>query len=124
MKRVYYPYTAWEDFQSGMYNEDKDGREERIEKAIELLTDPVLCETYMTRVINEWPNACEQTFTNRHNPKSFLGQCACFLYAGVRDNETRYAWGMLTNDQRYMANEIADKVYRVWRSEYEKTARD
>lgn len=49
MKRVYYHYTQWEDFQSGMYNEVKEGREERIQKAIELLTNDELCYKYMKR---------------------------------------------------------------------------
>lgn len=120
MKSVYYHYTAWEDFQSGMYNEVKEGREERIQKALELLRSESLCREYMSRVTSEWRIACEQTFTNRHNPKSFLGQCACFLYGGVRDNETRIAWGLLTEEERYRANAVADEVYKEWRREYEK----
>ena len=120
MKRVYYHYTKWEDFQSGMYNEIKDGREERVQKAIELLTNDELCYTYMKKVSQEWKCACEQTFTNRFNHQAFLGQCACFMYGGVRDNETRMAWGMLTIEQRHKANAIADKVYYEWLDDYEK----
>ena len=122
MKRVYHHYTKWEDFQSGMYDEVKEGREERVQKAVKLLTSDILCYWYMRRVTLEWKHACEQTFTNRHNHRSFLGQCACALYAGVHEDETRKAWGLLTEQQRYRANEIADIVYEKWRAEYEKAA--
>lgn len=121
MKRVYHHYTKWEDFQSGMYNEIKEGREERIEKAIELLTNLELCYKFMKRVSQEWKYACEHTFTNRFNHQAFLGQCACFMYAEVRDNETRKAWWYLTEEQRHAANKVADVVYEEWKVEYEKT---
>lgn len=120
MNRVYYHYTEWEDFQSGMYNEIKEGREERIQKAIELLTDNDLCYRFMKQVTEKWVKACEQTFTNNFNHQAFLGQCACAMYADVRDNETRQAWGMLTDKQRYNANKIADRVFNEWMVQYEK----
>lgn len=120
VKRVYHHYTKWEDFQSGMYNEIKEGRDERIQKAIKCLTDDEICYTYMKKVANNWKYACEHTFTNAFNNQAFLGQCACFMYGGVRDNETRMAWGLLTPEQRYNANGIADRVYKEWVEEYEK----
>ncbi len=124
MKRVWYHYETWEDFQHGMYNEDKEGRQERVEKAIELLTTDDICYEYMKRVSVEWKHAVEQQLTNsRANPQSFLGQTACCLYAGVHEDETREAWGRLTPEQRYNANAIADRVAKEWREEYEKNVR-
>ena len=120
MKHVYYHYETWEDYQHGMYNEEKEGRKERINKAVELLTDEYLCFKFMTKVSNEWKHACEQTFTNNYNHQSFLGQCACCLFAGVHEDETREAWGTLSNEQRYKANAVADKVYKNWMREYQK----
>ena len=121
MKRVYHHYTKWEDYQAGMYNEDKEGREERIQKAVDLLTDKPRLYLYMKRVTVEWPTACEQTFTNHFNHRSFLGQCACCLFAGVHEDETRKAWFRLTEFQRYQANRVADRVFDEWRVQYEKT---
>lgn len=121
MKRIYHHYTTWEDFQHRMYDEVKEGREERIQKAIELLSDEILCYQYMKRVTDEWVHACEQTFTNRFNHRSFLGQCACNIYADVKEDETRKAWWHLTEEQRYKANKVADRVYEEWKVEYEKT---
>ena len=122
MKRIYHHYSKWEDYQSGMYNEIKEGRDLRIKKALELLTNDELCYYYMKKVSVEWKNACEHIFTNRFNHQAFLGQCACAMYADVRDNETKMAWWQLTEEQRYNANRIADIVYNEWMVEYEKTA--
>ena len=122
MKQKYYHYTLWEDFQNGMYDEEKEGRKDRVQKAVFLLTNPELLFKYMTRVANEWTHASEQTFTNPAiNHQAFLGQCACNLYGGVKEDETREAWGMLTNEQRYEANRIADKVFSCWVKKYERS---
>ena len=115
MKQRFYHYTLWEDFQNGMYDEDKDGRQERIRSAIELLTNPRLCYEQMTRVTKEWRYATEQNLTNASiNHQAFLGQTACSIYGGIHEDETREAWGRLTNEQRYKANRIADRVFREW----------
>jgi hypothetical protein len=122
MKQVFYHYTLWEDFQARMYDEDKEGRPERIQKAIQCLTDPAICYEYMTKVVKNWKYATEQNFTNKSiNHQAFLGQCACCLFGGVHEDETREAWGKLTNEQRYKANSIADRVYSEWLVDYEKT---
>ena len=125
MKQKYYPYTMWEDFQHGMYDEVKEGRKQRVLKAAKLLSDPDRLYEYMTRVANEWKYATEQTFTNPSiNHQAFLGQSACNLYAGIKEDETREAWGLLTNEQRYKANSIADKVYENWVKRYERENND
>ena len=124
MKQKYYPYTMWEDFQHGMYDEIKEGRPERVKKAVWLLLNPDLLFDYMTRVANEWKYATEQTFTNPHmNHQAFLGQAACNLYAGINEDETREAWGLLTSTQRRKANQVADEVYNNWITGYERESR-
>jgi hypothetical protein len=40
----------------------------------------------------------------------------------VHEDETRQAWGMLTDDQRKQANRIADMVYREWIDKHEPNA--
>lgn len=121
MEQKFFHYTLWEDFQNGMYNEDKVGRKERIQKAIFLLTTPYICYEQMKRVTKEWKYATLQNLTNpAMNHQAFLGQSACSIYAGIHEDETREAWGFLTNMQRYKANKIADKVYAEWKADYEK----
>lgn len=120
MKQKFYPYTIWEDFKNGMYNEVKEGREERINLAVMLLTDTAQLYKQMRRVTREWKYATEQNLTNSSiNHQAFLGQTACSIWRGVKEDETREAWGRLSNLQRYKANKIADRVYEEWRREYE-----
>lgn len=121
MKQQYYHYTLWEDFQNGMYDEIKDGRQERVKQAAMLLSDTDLLYEQMTRVTHEWKYATEQNMTNASiNHQAFLGQTACNIYQGIKEDETREAWGILTCEQRYKANKVADRVYKEWRERYER----
>ena len=121
MIQKYYHYTMWEDFKAHMYDEDKEGRDDRIGFAVECLQDPDMLGHYMRQVVNEWKYATEQNFTNRSvNHQAFLGQCACCMYAGCHEDETREAWGRLTNEERYRANRVADEVYAEWERKYER----
>lgn len=121
MKQVFYHYTVWEDFQNGMYNEVKEGRKERVQTAVKILSDVELLYKCMKRVTTEWKYATEQELTNPSiNHQAFLGQAACNIHAGVKEDETREAWGYLTNEQRRAANKTADKVDLEWRKEYTK----
>lgn len=121
MKQKFYHYTMWEDFQNGMYDEVKEGRQERVKQAVELLKDTDLLYVQMSRVTKEWKYATEQNFTNASiNHQAFLGQTACNIYAGIKEDETREAWGRLTNEERYKANRVADRVFDEWLHEYEK----
>lgn len=121
MKQRYYHYTKWEDFKHGMYDEDKENRPERVQKAVELLTDLENLYEQMTRVTTEWKYATEQNLTNANiNHQAFLGQTACSIWAGVHEDETREAWGVLTCEQRYKANRVADRVFKEWQARFEK----
>lgn len=121
MKQIWHHYTTWEDFQNGMYDEVKEGRQERIKKAVEILTDTELLYQCMKRVTKEWKFATEQELTNMSiNHQAFLGQAACNIHAGVKEDETREAWGYLTKYQRYAANRIANRVDKEWVMEYER----
>lgn len=115
MKPIYHHYTKWEDFQNGMYDEEKEGRKDRVQKAIEILSSAKLCREAMQMVTSHWRHACEQNLSNDiYGHRAFLGQSACCIYAGVHEDETRQAWGLLTDEQRKQANRIADIVYREW----------
>ena len=119
MKQVFYHYTQWEDYQNGMYNEQKEGRAHRVKLAVCLLSDPVELYKNMKRVTEEWKHATEQVLTDMSvNHQAFLGQAACNIWSGIKEDETREAWGMLTNEQRNKANAIADMVDEEWRRKY------
>lgn len=121
MKQKFYHYTVWEDFIHGMYDEVKENRQERVEKAVYLLSNPSLLYEQMARVTREWKYATEQNLTNNSiNHQAFLGQTACNIWQGVKEDETREAWGILTQEQRYKANKVADRVYKEWVERYER----
>lgn len=119
IEQAFYHYERWEDYQSGMYNQRSDSA--AIQKAIELLSNPLACREYMQKVVSEWKIATEQVLTNpESNGRAWLGQCACFMYGGCHDEETRKAWVMLTPQAQKTANSIADQVIYSWLSEYAK----
>lgn len=119
MKQVWHHYTLWEDYKNGMYDEEKEGRNERVKQAVFLLTNKELLYQNMKKVTKEWKYATEQNLTNMSmNHQAFLGQAACNIWGGIKEDETREAWGLLTNKQRYEANKIADIVDYEWRREY------
>lgn len=121
MQQKYYHYTMWEDFQNRMYDEIKEGREERVQLACKLLSNETLLYEQMTRVTKEWKYATEQNMTNNSiNHQAFLGQTACSIWKGIKEDETREAWGRITSIQRYKANKVADRVYKEWKHRYEK----
>ena len=121
MKQVFYHYTFREDFQNGMYNEVKEGRTERVQQAAEILKDCELLYKCMKRVTQQWKFATEIELTNPSvNHQAFLGQAACNIYAGIKEDETREAWGLLTNEERKNANQVADRVDKEWVTEYMK----
>lgn len=119
MKRIFHHYEKWEDYQNRMYDELKDKRNERIQLALKCLGNKENCFDAMRMVINNWEIACEQNLTNENsNRKAWLGQAACNIFYGVKEDETRQAWGLLEREQRYMANKIADIVIAEWEKRF------
>lgn len=115
MQRIYYRYELWEDYINGMYQECKQGRKERVETAACILGNAELCRKAMEKVVSDWPIATEYNLSNAGvNRKAWLGQAACSCYAGVHEDETREAWGIMTDAQRNMANAIAQEIIVEW----------
>lgn len=120
MQRIFHHYSLWEDFHAGMYDESKDGRAERVKEAARILGTPDICRLAMEKVINEWEKATEFNLSNAEiNRKAWLGQAACSCYAGIHEDETREAWGIMTEEQRIEANRIAATIIKKWVGERE-----
>lgn len=121
MERIYHRYEIWEDYQNGMYNECKEGRSERVFEAARILGTPAICEKAMRKVIKEWKICTEYNLSNVGvNRKAWLGQAACSCYANIHEDETREAWGIMTEEQRITANRIAQHLINKWQQEHEK----
>jgi hypothetical protein len=112
MKRSYYPYTQWEDFNCGMYaNLEKDKEKEAIDRAVELLSNPQELYLLMKRVSLEWVKSTEQNFSDTgSNRRAWLGQAACCIQDKIPEYITRIAWMLLSKDKQDEANDIADRV--------------
>lgn len=115
MERIFHHFSLWEDYHAGMYDENKDGRAERVKKAAEILGTPDTCQKAMEKVIDDWQYATEYNLSNAEiNRKAWLGQAACCVYGGVHEDETREAWGIMTDAQRVEANRIAAQIIKKW----------
>lgn len=92
MRQVFHPYQVWEGYLNGMYDQCRDGRESRVEAARSLLSDAPKLYEAMVRVTDEWVNETEQVLTDMSiSHRSWLGQAACNLATGAKEDETREA---------------------------------
>lgn len=115
MKRIYHNFSKWEDYHHGMYAEDSTGREIRVRLAVTILSNPGMCRRAMNMAVEHWRFAAEYNLSNENvNRRAWLGQAACSLYAGVHEDETREAWGLMKPEQRAKANEIATEIIKEW----------
>lgn len=122
MKKIYEPYWKWEDFQNGMYDLPRPDREDALlAKAAELLRDRWMFKGAVTRLIREWPVAAAVNLTNREsNRRAWIGQAACCLLCNVPEVVTRKAWKSLTDEERRVANRIAEKAIRFYERKNQK----
>lgn len=115
MDRIFHHYSLWEDYHAGMYDECKEGRKERVKEAARILGNPKICRAAMEKVVAEWKFSTEFNLSNAEiNRKAWLGQAACCCYAGIHEDETREAWGLMTDGQRIEANRIASEIIKRW----------
>lgn len=121
MERIFHHFSKWEDYHNGMYAESKNGRKERVLKAAYILGNPTICREAMEKVVSEWEISAECNLSNAEiNRKAWLGQAACSCYAGIHEDETREAWGLLTDEQRKTANAIAIEIIKKWLADRER----
>jgi len=107
IKQIFIPYWEWEDWINGMWNK---GDESRLQDAIEFTGDWQRYGSAMGEVIEAWPRTMLNSLTNPSiNRRAFLGHCAVCFKLGIQESITRQAWGLLTNQQRYDADAIAEK---------------
>lgn len=121
MKRVWHPYTLWEDYINGMWRDVSKGeRAEYLEKAVEFTGDHNLYGSFMRRVIKEWPISCEHNLTSKStNRRAWVGHAAACLALSIPEDITREAWWMLTQVQRDLADAQADVAIAEWERTYE-----
>ena len=116
MTRVYHPYTAWEDFQNKMWDTLPRSEENAmLQRAVQFTGDATLYGSFMLRVIEEWPTACEHNLTNEGmNRLAWIGHAATCLAIQCPEYITRKAWSFLTQQQRDDANAQAENAVQLW----------
>ena len=125
IKRVYIPYTEWEDFKNGMWSKlPSDNEPEMLLRAIEFTGNWNLYGEAMGDVLTAWPKTILNSLTNASiNRRAFLGHCACQFKIGCPEYLTRQAWKELTDRQRFDADSIAQKHIDNWIKNYERENR-
>lgn len=116
MRNSVRPYTEWEDYKAGMYQESSpEHRGQLIAAAALLLADQHKLLAAMRSVTIEWRVASDANLHEYPNNRAWLGQAACCYATGATEDLTRSAWGVLTDQQRVLANAVADQVIDEWR---------
>lgn len=118
IKRVYHPVCDWEEVKHNMYG-SVDNKKVWLKKAIQFTGDHNLYGRFMMRVINEWPISCENALTDMSiNRKAWIGHAAAALAIGCPEDIVREAWGLLTDEQRILANNQAQRAINEWEFNY------
>lgn len=114
LTRVYHPYHLWEEVAAGMWAE-VDNKAEHLERAIKFTGDHLLYGKYMMKVVSEWRYSCENALTDPLlNKRAWVGHAATAMGIGCPEDITRQAWGYLTDEQRFLANQQADRAIKWW----------
>lgn len=116
MKRIWHPYTAWEEVPAGMWRQtDRNERQKLLEAAIEFTGNATRYGKAMMRVIVAWPISCEHNLSDvGQNRRAWIGHAACCLETGCPEDVTREAWGHLSDQQRDAANQKATEAIVAW----------
>ena len=117
-KRIWHPVDKWEEMKSGMWA-DTDNRQNMLQDAIAFTGDHERYGKYMRKVVRSWPISCENALTDYSlNRKAWIGHAACALALGCPEDIVRSAWGMLTDEQRELANRQAANAITIWEQDY------
>lgn len=113
--KLWHPYTAWEDWQAGMWSPSMNAIAE-VQEAARILGDPPVFLSAAQLMLQDWPRAAEQNLTgSRASGRSWVGQATCMHLAGIREESTRRAWWTLTPLEQADANRTADSAIDSWR---------
>lgn len=120
IKQTWTPYWLWEDWLNGMWSKT----EFDMHKCIEFTGNHVKYGEAMKIVIEKWPNTMLNSLTNPSiNKRAFLGHCAASMAIGCPEYITRMAWRELTDEQRFLADKVAQETIDKWKENYINTSK-
>ena len=116
MKRIYHDYRRWEDFKCGMWRRPSvDEYDSLLKTAIDFTGDHIKYGQAMMKVIKKWKYSCEHNLTDMSiNRKAWIGHSACCLELSLPESVVRHAWGLLTDEQRRLANLQAESAIKEY----------
>jgi hypothetical protein len=116
IKRIYHHYLKWEEYHAGMWSKLISSETQQcLDRAIDFTRNTKLYGEWMMKVIEKWPNSCEQNLTEKSmNRKAWIGHAACCLAIGCPEYITRKAWVQLTQEQQDDANARAQMAIDQW----------
>jgi hypothetical protein len=118
LKRVWLPVNTWEEIGSNMWGE-VENRRVFLQRAVIFTGNHRLYGRYMQRVTQEWTNSCLNALTDYNlNRRAWIGHAATALALRCPEDITRQAWGLLTDEQRILANRQADRAIQSWEVRY------
>lgn len=83
--------------------------------AVEFTGNHILYGDAMIEVVNQWKYSMENFITNRSvNYRAHIGHCACSYKHNLPELIVRRAWGMLSDNQRKLANIRAEQAKKHW----------
>lgn len=119
--RVYHPYWDWEEVNFNMWG-TVENKKLWLNRAVKFTGDHKKYGRFMMRVVNEWKFSCENALTDYSlNQRAWVGHAAVAMAIGCPESITREAWGLLTDEQRLLANKEADRAIDCWKYNYAKS---
>lgn len=117
LNRIYHPYWKWECYKAGFYASSCPGnipKEHGILMYKSFLSNIPAFIKSLNRVISEWPNSCEQFFTNSNlNRIAWLGQASMCIETGI-PSMCRSGFKLLSFEKQTLANRIAEITLINW----------
>jgi ParB-like chromosome segregation protein Spo0J len=116
-ERILHTWDKWECFKAGFYSErpPKGMSQEDGEQAYrDFLSDLSRFEASLDAVTSQWKHSCEHYLTNdRMNRVAWLGQASVAHALGIPSG-CRAGYQLLTQDQKYAADQLALKHLNRW----------
>jgi hypothetical protein len=114
IKQVYVPFWEWEDYINGMWRKvTKEQEIEMLIKAIKFIGNHVIYGKSMLEVSKLWTKTMLNSLTNQNiNKRAFIGHCAVCYKLQIPEYITRMAWKELTDEQRFLADDVAEKTIK------------
>jgi len=108
----------WEETKYNMWG-SVDNRNKFLGMAVDFTGNHILYGEWMKKVVADWRYSCEHNLSNiKSNRRAWIGHAACAYYMQCPEDIVRAAWSMLTDEQRNLANEEADKAIEMWENKY------